>query len=526
MHPCDNTETLLRVLAPPRRNHYFYGKRMDVQHFQMEQDYGKLKQWLLNRLTLGKGVLCGLRVSLADGKVCVDPGVAIDGLGREIIVPVRACLDPVTGEGGCCEPCCSEPAAKPPPYDRPGSVTHVPAAAGVPPAAGANAPNAPAAAPSAHAPDSAVAVVEPADDRKPKTGFYTLWVCYKECRTDYQPVLVSDCDAREHCAPGTIVESFCLKATPGLPPLQGDPEWCAKLWGKQVAHVLNETPAPAMAAAELALHKLDAADMADAKAALRSRRHLLCELFDRSCDPPEGDPCVPLAALLLRDGRVEKLESCLVRPRIYSNAVLLDLILCLADKIEECCDHDDGDTPPPPQPKVTMRVKSVEFLGGPNNQVIATVQSPKDTTKVPIGGQGRFIRVTFTRPIDQGANKPTTPGLNDAGFKKHNVLVLPEGGGPAAGVQYAPGKVTVVAPDTILWELHKESPFYSGQHKGWQKGTLRLALFASDDPGTGRKALKEAGGEELDGEPTAPTGGAISGDGTKGGDFSLVFNVG
>ena len=52
MHPCDNADALLRALTPPRRNHYFYGKRMDVQHFQMEQDYGKLKRWLLNRLAV------------------------------------------------------------------------------------------------------------------------------------------------------------------------------------------------------------------------------------------------------------------------------------------------------------------------------------------------------------------------------------------------------------------------------------------------------------------------------------------
>src|SRR5512133_4010955 len=104
MHPYENVEALLGALLQPRqRNNYFYGKRMDVQHFQMEQDYGKLKQWLLNRLTLGKGVLCGLRVSISGGRVCVDPGVAIDGVGREIIVPVRYCLDPVVVEDSCCE---------------------------------------------------------------------------------------------------------------------------------------------------------------------------------------------------------------------------------------------------------------------------------------------------------------------------------------------------------------------------------------------------------------------------------------
>ena len=89
----DNADELLRALAAPKRNQFFYGKRMDVQHFRMEQDYGKSKQWLLNRLTLGKGVLCGLRVSASADRIIVDPGVAIDGLGREIVVPVRTSIE-------------------------------------------------------------------------------------------------------------------------------------------------------------------------------------------------------------------------------------------------------------------------------------------------------------------------------------------------------------------------------------------------------------------------------------------------
>src|SRR3954452_24240418 len=113
MRPFDSSEALLRVLSAPRRNHFFYGKRMDVQHFVMEQNYGKLKQWLLNRLTLGKGVICGLTVSVDGRRVCVDPGVAIDGLGREIIVPVRYCLDPVVVDDGCCGAHPTRPPTKP-----------------------------------------------------------------------------------------------------------------------------------------------------------------------------------------------------------------------------------------------------------------------------------------------------------------------------------------------------------------------------------------------------------------------------
>jgi hypothetical protein len=73
----------------PERNHFFYGKLMDVDQFQKDQCYFNEKRWLLNRLSLGSGVLCGLDVVAddADGKVRIQPGIAIDGLGREITLP-------------------------------------------------------------------------------------------------------------------------------------------------------------------------------------------------------------------------------------------------------------------------------------------------------------------------------------------------------------------------------------------------------------------------------------------------------
>ena len=80
----------------------------------MEQDYGKLKQWLMNRLSLGKGVLCGLSVTAKNGQLCVAPGVALDGLGREIIVPLQSCLDPWAVPAVCCE----TPQPTPAPSDR------------------------------------------------------------------------------------------------------------------------------------------------------------------------------------------------------------------------------------------------------------------------------------------------------------------------------------------------------------------------------------------------------------------------
>src|SRR5262245_17127605 len=73
MHTIHEMERLLRTLTAPRRNFYYYGKLLDVPHFQMEQGYENLKRWRLNHLSLGEGVLCGLGITEVDGQVCVDP---------------------------------------------------------------------------------------------------------------------------------------------------------------------------------------------------------------------------------------------------------------------------------------------------------------------------------------------------------------------------------------------------------------------------------------------------------------------
>jgi hypothetical protein len=75
-------------LEKPVRNRYFYGKLLDVLHFEMEQTYFNSKRWLLNRLITGPGVVCGLDVELTPNRqgVIVLPGMAIDRCGHEIIV--------------------------------------------------------------------------------------------------------------------------------------------------------------------------------------------------------------------------------------------------------------------------------------------------------------------------------------------------------------------------------------------------------------------------------------------------------
>lgn len=70
------------------RNHYYSGKALSVSSFESEQRYNNDKRRLVNRHLLGVGVACGLEViRLGEDSVSVEPGIALDAYGREIVVP-------------------------------------------------------------------------------------------------------------------------------------------------------------------------------------------------------------------------------------------------------------------------------------------------------------------------------------------------------------------------------------------------------------------------------------------------------
>lgn len=171
------------ALAAPQRNHYFYGRLLDEHSFLQEQHYLNQKRWLLNRLSLGKGVLCGLTVTWTDDRVCISSGVAIDGCGREIVVPEPVTVNPwqTTDDHGLW---------------------------GTP--------------------------------LLPSEGTHEVYLClaYVECPTDFTSVLVTDCDRVNGTAPSTIVERYAIlvkEVAAGFPPPQPpalDKALCAALSGK------------------------------------------------------------------------------------------------------------------------------------------------------------------------------------------------------------------------------------------------------------------------------------------------------
>ena len=75
------------------RNNYFNGKLLTSRDLQLEQRYFNEKRWLINRMVVGWGIVCGLDVYVDDhGCLYVTQGLAIDCCGRELLVCDREAL--------------------------------------------------------------------------------------------------------------------------------------------------------------------------------------------------------------------------------------------------------------------------------------------------------------------------------------------------------------------------------------------------------------------------------------------------
>jgi hypothetical protein len=303
------------LVQAPVRNKYFYGKLLDVRHFDLEQTYFNRKRWLVNRLAVGAGVLCGLEVEATDGgQLLVHPGVAIDGLGREIVVPVAACVtNPRQPTDACGRPS-GDPLA---------------------------------------------------------SGDVTICLTYHECDTEPAPVLVGDCDTRQDCAASAVVERYKLLVHAGLPAPPGtiSSDECGTIF-------------PANPPADL------------------DRRSLACTTIPDPCAPPD-EACVVLATVTLPDDAVSPLavDPCGYRSVLYSNATLLDLVFCLADRVDRCCS-----------------TRILRYVGGDAQQGAPGSALPQTLEVEVVDGQGQAVageQVTFAVRGGAGsvlaASVPTEP---------------------------------------------------------------------------------------------------------------------
>lgn len=82
------------------RNNYYYGKLLTSRDFSMEQGYMNDKRRLGNLMLHGSGIVSGLKVVAADETALIlQAGFAIDGGGREIVVPETEVVKLATIEG-------------------------------------------------------------------------------------------------------------------------------------------------------------------------------------------------------------------------------------------------------------------------------------------------------------------------------------------------------------------------------------------------------------------------------------------
>lgn len=419
MNQFTNPEMLLRILTEPRRNNFFYGKMLDVPQLRLEQDYGKKKQWLMNRLSLGTGVLCGLGVSLDDGRLCVEAGVAIDPLGREIIVPGRFCIDPFAPKPPC------ERGWKGP-ADDPAAVPKGPA---------------------------------------------TLWVCYNECLADHVPAAISDCHGERRCEAGTIVETFKFRITEGAvdgPAFSRD--FCVPLWQMFGDRKKPEEPEEP---AEEENGEREAGPGDEIIVATKKRRDphaVLCELLGNDCTVAEGPVCVPIATFsYLGENEVGELKVCEARNRLYSNQVLLELILCLMARIEECCGkHPDPD--PGPEPDEMLRITAIEVESGSGqpmrSMTDAELQASRQGMVLPAGFDAIAITIRFNKPVDR-ESVTLTSGDDDLGkcsMDLEGIRVLPTGGIEFTG--YVRGNLLFLDGDKAVRIEIINAPLRPGIYQG------------------------------------------------------------
>jgi hypothetical protein len=76
-------------------NRYHFGMLLGVADLESDQGYHRGKTWLQSAWTHGEGAVWGLAVEVRPdaGEVVVEPGLAYDRNGRELLVADRLCLD-------------------------------------------------------------------------------------------------------------------------------------------------------------------------------------------------------------------------------------------------------------------------------------------------------------------------------------------------------------------------------------------------------------------------------------------------
>jgi hypothetical protein len=75
---------------------FFSGEQLSVEEFKLEQQYLREKLRRHNRSLHGFGIVSGLRVSVNAGQILVEPGLALDCEGNELLIETVQAIVPAT----------------------------------------------------------------------------------------------------------------------------------------------------------------------------------------------------------------------------------------------------------------------------------------------------------------------------------------------------------------------------------------------------------------------------------------------
>lgn len=246
------------------RNNFFYGKLMTVRDFFAEQCYFNEKRWLINKATIGWGVVCGLEIKEINGetgKVKVSPGMALDCCGREILVCEEQIVDLVPEEDECEK-----------------------------------------------------------DEKKQRladTKRYLICIEYRECKTEPLPLPPISCDQKEQCEFNRIRDSFRIRVIPYHEPCGPEP-FCPqdkekKLHDYLCQRLLKDCPG--------------CPGCPESNCVILAEVTVTCRSISNQESYPDQDKPEKSPGKLPVECRIE-IDNCQRRKLVISNEVLYDLIHC------------------------------------------------------------------------------------------------------------------------------------------------------------------------------------------------------
>lgn len=136
-------------------------------------------------------------------------------------------------------------------------------------------------------------------------GTVAIRLCRHDCGTEFVRAPVIDCEVREECVPSLTLERFLIRITAGEPdPVGLTEDQCAAIFP--------------------ALHGENF-----------DRRERVADTVGHECGC--DDDCVILATITYEPESDPELDAVTSRPVVYSNRVLFDLLMCLAERVDACC---------------------------------------------------------------------------------------------------------------------------------------------------------------------------------------------